>query len=663
MAYGRLDVYGPEGFFETFALEGDNISIGRSSGNTITLDTNTISRYHFSLTREGDQVFITDLDSVNGTFVDGVKLAPNERRTLLGGEEIQIGHLRMVYHHLDDMPTQPMAALDETTQRVELQLPEFRIDIQGPDQPVSPGAHISAELMVTNTSQQEEKYSVEVAGPPPEWVRVNRPTLTLKPEEAAEVVISFKPLRRPDSKPGDYPVWVRVRPASNPDMMLEANVTLRILPYSGFGIALENRRISSGQRFRLHLHNQGSAALPLSISARDLSDHLRFYIPTSQLTLGPGQRVTLQGDVRPKSPALFGSPNDYLFDLIARCHDPSGFLVAVRGHFVERPMLPSWSPVAAGVGVLAALVLFLLALALLLRPTPEPRIASFTVHSTQIAQGTPLALNWAVTDVAQLSVSVNGTPELTQVNPRTSGTELDTSDLHGQVVVSILGMNGGRQDTASQTVQVYRPMTLETFIVEPERLVRYVVQPITVRWSVPGAVSTQITGLESFSISPIETSYGAEGTISDLVGIPTDAVNITLFAADEVGNTLEQTISMEMVTPECAPAGDAVTLYAGPDERQQVVGTVPAGASVVVDAQDESGQWLRAQLTGGLSGWGARSAFRCAGTFNVDDLRKEVNVPMLPTFTPTPLTTGTPSATLSPAPPTLRPTFTETPGI
>ena len=290
-----------------------------------------------------------------------------------------------------------------------------------------------------------------------------------------------------------------------------------------------------------------------------------------------------------------------------------------------------------------------LALVLLLRPNPQPRIASFSVDSTQIAQGTPLALSWSVTDVAQLNVSVNGTLELLQVDPRTSGTELDTSDLHGQVVVSILGVNGERQDSASQTVQVYRPMALDSFAVEPSRMVRYVVQPVTIRWNVPGAVSVQITGLESFSVAPLEPTYEAEGEIT-VVGIPLDAVSITLLAQDEAGNTLETTIPMEMVTPECAPAGESVTLFVGPDIRQQVVGTVRAGTNVVVDAQDESGQWLRAQLPGGISGWGARSAFACAATFNVGDLRKEVNVPMLPTLTPTPVPppTGTPGPLPSP---------------
>jgi hypothetical protein len=268
-------------------------------------------------------------------------------------------------------------------------------------------------------------------------------------------------------------------------------------------------------------------------------------------------------------------------------------------------------------------------------------------------------LNWSVTDVAELSVSVNGTPQVSQVDPRTSGIELDTSNLSGQVIVSVVGANGSRQDTASQTVLVYQPMALDFFVVEPQQLVRYAVQPISLRWNVPGAVSTRIGGLDAFTTTPVQLTYGAEGAITDLAGIPSEGVTITLFAQDEVGNTLEEAITLELVTPQCTPGSEAVTLFAGPDPAFQVVGTVPTGASVVVDAQNENGQWLRAQLTGGASGWGARTAFICANNFNVDNLRKAVDIPVLPTPTLTPTLT----ATLTPAPPTITatPTLTGTP--
>lgn len=96
-AYGRLDVYWPDGGLETYPLNLDHIGIGRSTGNTICLESDSISRYHLVISREHGQVLITDLDSVNGTYIDGVKLASNQPFPLKGREEIQIGILRIIY--------------------------------------------------------------------------------------------------------------------------------------------------------------------------------------------------------------------------------------------------------------------------------------------------------------------------------------------------------------------------------------------------------------------------------------------------------------------------------------------------------------------------------------------------------------------------------------
>jgi pSer/pThr/pTyr-binding forkhead associated (FHA) protein len=259
MAYGRLDVFWPDGQFMTFPLVENNISVGRSTGNTIVLDTSTISRYHLSLTHDGENVFVTDLDSANGTFVDGIRLTTGQRHPLYGGEEIQIGQLRFVYHHLDEQPTQPMAAVEEATQRIELRLPAFRLDVIPPEIAISPGAHTSAELLITNTSESEQQYTVTVTGIPAEWVRLDRSKLTIPPDDSAQVLVNFRPLRRSDSKPGVYPVVVQVAQANDPEAHLDAAFEVRILAFSGFGMALDARRITGSERFRLHLHNQGSA--------------------------------------------------------------------------------------------------------------------------------------------------------------------------------------------------------------------------------------------------------------------------------------------------------------------------------------------------------------------------------------------------------------------
>src|SRR5690606_11353081 len=207
---------------QTVPLVESTISIGRSAGNTIVLDNHTISRYHFSLIREDGQVYITDLDSANGTYVDGVKLPTNERRLLLDGDEILIGNLRIIFHVVDDTPTVKLTPLDETTQRIEMALANFHIDLQGSGQGVAPGAHISAELSITNTSEVDERYKIEVSGLPEEWVRIDRPTPLVGAGDTTFVLINFKPKRHSTSTPGNYDVRVRVYPNSAPQDVLEA---------------------------------------------------------------------------------------------------------------------------------------------------------------------------------------------------------------------------------------------------------------------------------------------------------------------------------------------------------------------------------------------------------------------------------------------------------
>ncbi len=652
MAYGRLDVFWPEGQFKTFLLVDNSISVGRSTGNTIALETTTISRYHFSITHDGQQVMLTDLDSANGTFIDGEKVNPNQARPLDGGEEIQIGHLRIIYHHIDEMPTQPIKPVEEATQRIEAQSPDFKIDIIGPDTAFSPGAHMSAELSISNTRAESRVFRVEVTGMPPEWIRLDHSELEIDGNDSAQVMVNFRPLRRSDSKPGDYPVVIRVTPKDKPDARLEAQLTIHILPYSGFGMALEATRIASGERFRLHLHNQGSAPLPLTINGQDRAKKLLYTVLTPQVVLAPGQRLVVQGEVKPIKPALLGKPREHPFDMAVRSNDDAQFLAVVRGQFVEKPMLPIWMPFALAIGAVAVALLALVVLVAILRPPPLPQITLFQVNTTQIAQGQILSLNWAATDVTAFTVSVNGTPAVSDLSAETSGVNLDTAGLSGSITVALSGTNRGGAANASQTVLVYQSLGDFRMTIEPSQLVRYVVQNLNLNWTVPGAVKTHISGLEFFSNTPIVSDYSGDGTISQLAGIPSDTLHVILSAQDEVGNTRDQTYDVPVIDPECVPAGQTVTLYAGPDVRYQVVGTVPSGAIVVVNAQDGSGQWLRARLEGDLSGWGVRSEFSCAQTFNVGDLVKELNVPTLPppTETPTPTMTPTPTLTTTFAP-------------
>jgi pSer/pThr/pTyr-binding forkhead associated (FHA) protein len=57
-----------------------------------------VGRRHAQLILQGGQVFIEDLDSVNGTVVNKQKLAPRQPHLLQNGDEVRFGKMVMLYY-------------------------------------------------------------------------------------------------------------------------------------------------------------------------------------------------------------------------------------------------------------------------------------------------------------------------------------------------------------------------------------------------------------------------------------------------------------------------------------------------------------------------------------------------------------------------------------
>jgi two-component system response regulator AtoC len=103
--YGRLCllVLG-EGSYETHGLpESGEVTIGRGSGCQVILDQPNVSRRHAVL-HLGDDLHVEDLGSVNGTRVNGQRLAAGERRAIKPGDMIELGSTVMVLQHRATSP-------------------------------------------------------------------------------------------------------------------------------------------------------------------------------------------------------------------------------------------------------------------------------------------------------------------------------------------------------------------------------------------------------------------------------------------------------------------------------------------------------------------------------------------------------------------------------
>ena len=79
---------------ESFSIDEDRTSIGRSPDAGVFLDDVTVSRNHALLVKRRDGLYIDDLGSLNGTYVNRRRI---ESHRLADGDEIQVGKYKLSY--------------------------------------------------------------------------------------------------------------------------------------------------------------------------------------------------------------------------------------------------------------------------------------------------------------------------------------------------------------------------------------------------------------------------------------------------------------------------------------------------------------------------------------------------------------------------------------
>ena len=75
-------------------LEGDQLSVGRDGANHLCLRDRAVSRRHFAISKTDAAFQLVDLESHNGTFVNGI---PVRRKLLTHGDTIRVGRCELVF--------------------------------------------------------------------------------------------------------------------------------------------------------------------------------------------------------------------------------------------------------------------------------------------------------------------------------------------------------------------------------------------------------------------------------------------------------------------------------------------------------------------------------------------------------------------------------------
>lgn len=86
---------------EEIALRSPVVTIGQGSQNEVVLADDSISTRHARVEYDAGGWRLTDLGSTNGTYVDGVRLAPEIPTPLAPGAVLRLGALTLVFHPVE----------------------------------------------------------------------------------------------------------------------------------------------------------------------------------------------------------------------------------------------------------------------------------------------------------------------------------------------------------------------------------------------------------------------------------------------------------------------------------------------------------------------------------------------------------------------------------
>src|SRR5947207_14315734 len=76
---------------KVYELMLEKTTVGRGDQNTLVIRDNSLSSRHCEILMNGPEIIVRDLDSLNGTFVDGIRL--NKQSQAKSGQTVRFGNV------------------------------------------------------------------------------------------------------------------------------------------------------------------------------------------------------------------------------------------------------------------------------------------------------------------------------------------------------------------------------------------------------------------------------------------------------------------------------------------------------------------------------------------------------------------------------------------
>ncbi|HKZ84450.1 MAG TPA: protein kinase, partial [Anaerolineae bacterium] len=205
---------------------------------------------------------------------------------------------------------------------------------------VVPGNSVALSLIVFNRGATDDHFTLSLTGVPANWIPEPLPAVELASGAQAEVKLSIRPPRSPQSRAGRRALTVRVASQNAPDEVVEERVTLNIVVYSEFSSDLRPQRVRAGETARVVVHNHGNTPENFRLACFDPEGKLAFEPAELSLTVPEGQGVTAEFIAGLRRRRLFGSARAHGF--LARIVAQSGQAQTHTGEVISAGLIPAW---------------------------------------------------------------------------------------------------------------------------------------------------------------------------------------------------------------------------------------------------------------------------------------------------------------------------------
>lgn len=343
----------PNGKTTVFRIRaGKVLTVGRDTKNDIVLEDAQASRNHARIEYDGKAFRITDLNSSNGTFLEGARLLPGIAEPWPYEKAVQIGGCFLRLLRRQEKPQTAVVAREQVSaptgaarkpEAVARAQVDERVDVtlEKDQLVVEPGNLLIITLTIFNHGSLVDHFITSVEGVPEEWVPTPPPVVQLMPGSQHILTVSINPPRSPKSKAGKYPIKVRVRSRDAANRAAEADATLTVMPFHQFASQLFPQKLRAGRVSRLKVQNQGNAEEKFNVILSDRAVELDFKPPQVQLPAEPGQEAVAEFKAYPRQRPLLGG--EKLHPFVADVAPLSGGLPQqLNGEVISRARIPAW---------------------------------------------------------------------------------------------------------------------------------------------------------------------------------------------------------------------------------------------------------------------------------------------------------------------------------